>query len=167
MNNGLFIFGLVFLLVLILIPIWLIVRMLVGVIVAYREEHARERKRTVCTVSGLGDFESLSDGFWSSDFTGLHVTIQSAGTPDEQAILRLQAAVKSLPMLAEQASQFLIEHDETARALDGGPSAFTVVGLVCFSDETVDLELSNPQDLDGFYRVGFKGGTPFYAARDD
>lgn len=152
---------------LVLIPIVMIGRVLIAIITESREARAAEARRVTRSVAGLGDFSSTDNELWLGDVAGLQVSLVTAGGPptDTQAE-QVRAIIADLPRLVDKSRTYLATQEDCAR-LGGRMADFQPYGIEPEDPSSFVLELTHADDVDGVYRVTFRGGQPISYARDD
>lgn len=144
-----------------------IVRFVVEVWRAGREERQREARRVTRVIPGLGEMSSTDGRWWSGQVRGIDVDIESAGgAPRETEVARVIMFVEEIDDLARAATEYL----RGAAALDALSQPDDVIvpdGLVVGAGNGFRLDFGFSYDPDGFYWVRFVDRTPVEWGRDD
>jgi hypothetical protein len=159
--------GLIVIAAAVLIPLAMDAPMLCGIFKTWREERVARRHRVTCLVPGLGEFTSVGDDLWFGEVRGLSVTLTHADGPtNHEQIVLVQKLLADLPRLVEEGGRYVVAHEDK-EWFGGIVRSFEAFGLELEDDSTFVLELTNPADIDGVYRVEFQSGVPVNSSRDD
>ena len=167
MTNGIVIFGLVVVAMLILIPVVMVGRIVAAVVQGCVEDRRAEARKITRPVEGLGDFSTYDNQLWFGEVEGIHISVVRVGeSPTVEDSQRVRAILQDRPRLIAKAKGYLAAHEDVS-ALRGGADGFEQYGFDYDTTSRFVLELAHPEDPDGMYRVEFRDGEPVASGRDD
>ena len=145
----------------------MVARLVIVIVLAWREHRHEEGRRRTCQVADLGEFTSTDGELWFGEVQELPVSLNTQGEPPTEFHAgQVRSLLEQLPRLVEQSRAYLAANEDCAR-LEGGAEGFEPCGLDFESDSSFVLEFGHPSDDDGIYRVEFESGQPVRSGRDD